>query len=143
MDAELRKLLRRMQPSLKNDEDRLTAILERHGVTGKDWERRVKAAQNSDNARWIEGNPAFDDLLNDMEARLKRSLSATDLSEVEVKDIAKAWNDDARMSEAILKVWFPNGKELRDRDLMPEDLIRIALRRARGDRWELKEAADD
>lgn len=141
MDAELRKLLRRMQPSGKTDQARLDAVLDRFGISHDDWVSRVEAAAGADNARWIEDNPAFDEILGRMEGDLTRRVSKIDLAEITVDEIADQWAEEPRMAQAIRSAIAPHGREFRDRGLTGEDIIRIALKRAREGRW--KEAADD
>src|SRR3990167_5816618 len=134
--AEYWALLKKVSPT-----GSLGPVLDKHGLTVKEFKQRVKAVKEDDGIKWIESTPAFEPLLSKMESRLKR-LSPTDLRTREAEVLYKGWKDDEIMYPLLLSAILGRGKDLDKYGLKPIDLVKLALRRARGE-IPYREAADD
>ena len=122
----------------------LGPVLEKHGLTANEFVQRAEAAKKADGYKWIEATPAFEPLLSEMEARLKR-LSPTELRGITPEDtediLSEWWEDDKPMRAAIVGALRGRDKDFDKYGLQPLDLVRVALRRARG-KILYREAAD-
>ena len=122
----------------------LGPVLEKHGLTGTEFLQRADAVKKADGYKWIEATPAFAPLLSKMEARLKR-LSPTELRGITPEDtediLSEWWEDDEPMKAAIAGALRGRIENLDKYGLEPLDLVKLALRRARGE-IPYREAAD-
>ena len=136
-DDEFEALLRKVSPT-----GSIKPVLEKYGLTVKEFKQRVATAKENDGIKWIEGEPAFNDVLSKMEASLK-TLSPTVLRGTTAEEVSKFWwKENKSMRDAIAGALRGRIKQLKKYGLDDHVLARIALQRARGE-IPYREAADD